>query len=119
MGHFFLTTAAGQVHLYCRDADTYEGIFEAAEQNGTLTQVRGGGEDQVPHSDQKIHLYIKESKIFAVNKDGSAHKGKTFKLPEVAADELKKALPALKLRKDKRLPTAPFAASLLPVLTDF
>ena len=119
MGHFVLNAGSAQVHLYCRDADTYEEILEAAEELGSVLQVRAGQEATIPPSTRRVHLFIRESRVFAVDHEASAHNSSAYKLDEEIADALLKAFPALVITEDGLLPSAPFAAGMLPVLTDF
>lgn len=117
MGHFMLDAGGVELNLYCRDQETFERLVETAGEEGAVTQVLAEVErDTDP---RRLHLYLKGSRVAAVNHEGSAHRGRSCLLPANAVAALTSALPFIKVPKSRRVPAAPFGAGMLPALTDF
>lgn len=119
MAHFCFEAGEMQVHVYCRDQETYEELFDAVDHDHSIMQIRPGVVVPPAGAGGKYHFFLKGRTAYAVNLDSTAHSESVYRLPETTAQILGDRLPFLDLPADGNLQTAPFAAAMLEILTDF
>lgn len=119
MAHFYMETGGGQVHIYCREQETYEKIFVNAHDDGPLTQIRPGREEGVPQALTRHHLFVNGNRVYAVKLDATNHDGEGMNLPPEIASAVLAVFPGWEIGPERFIPSAPFAAGMLTVLTDF
>lgn len=119
MAHFYMEAGAGQIHIYCRDQETYENIFFHSDDEGPLRQIRPGLENTVPPAAERHHLFVNGTTVHAVSLDATSHTGEGAHLAPGVSSAVLELFPDWEIREDGYVPTAPFAAGMLAVLTDF
>jgi hypothetical protein len=119
MAHFMTESDGCQLHFYCRDAETYEALLLVAEKSGAFKRIRHGEEAVADPHPRKLHFYFRGTEVFAVSLDATAHEGGHFSLPEDLLKGLKALFMQWDIPADGKVATAPFGASMLPMLTDF
>lgn len=94
------------LHVYCAD----DAVLEEARHRGTPLTGPYSADEHPSHitpNQQHLHIYFRNTKLFAINRDGTAHDASHgYRIPNKVAKALSQKFPKYQIAKDNVIESA-------------